>query len=67
LKSPDLLELRVKATPDLGAQLIHPPHLAREFIVMYRNQSRLLCHLKCSMPMDFTAFSIAYFVDFWNI
>jgi hypothetical protein len=46
LKSPDLLELRIKAAPDLGAQLIHPPHLAREYIAIYRNQSRLLCRWK---------------------
>jgi hypothetical protein len=33
LKSPKLLELRIKAAPDLGAQLIHPPHLTREYKV----------------------------------
>jgi hypothetical protein len=64
LKSPELLELRIKATPDLGAQLIHPPHLARENIVIYRKQSRLLYRSKFPMPMDCTAFSAAFLVRF---
>jgi hypothetical protein len=64
LESPELLELRIKAAPNLGAQLIHPPHLAREYIVIYRNQSRLLCRWKFPMPNEFTAFSAAHLVRF---
>jgi hypothetical protein len=64
LKFPKLLELCIKAVPDLGAQLIHPPHLAREYKVIYRNQSTFVPLEIPNAQINFTAFSAAYFVRF---